>query len=63
MLLELAGYAAVWAVGVGCGYVVPSVGLIRSQGLAVSGCGSAELWTHSRTAPRRGCAEVCVYVR
>ena len=62
LLLELAGYAAVWAVGVRCGYVVPSVGLVRSQGLAVSGCGSAELWTHSRTAPRRGCAEVCVYV-
>ena len=26
--------------GVGCGYVVPSAGLVRSQGLAVSGCGS-----------------------
>ena len=40
LLLELAGLAAVWAVGVGCGYVVPSSGLVRSQGLAVSGCGS-----------------------
>ena len=40
LLLELAGKAAVWAVGVGCGYVVPSAGLVRSQGLAVSGCGS-----------------------
>ena len=29
-----------WAVPVGCGYVVPSTGLVRSQGLAVSGCGS-----------------------
>ena len=29
----------VWAVGVGCGYVVPSAGLVRSQRLAVSGCG------------------------
>ena len=26
--------------GVGCGYVAPSAGLVRSQGLAVSGCGS-----------------------
>ena len=26
--------------GVGCGYVVPSAGLVRSQGLAVSGSGS-----------------------
>ena len=26
--------------GVGCCYVVPSAGLVRSQGLAVSGCGS-----------------------
>ena len=26
--------------GVGCGYAVPSAGLVRSQGLAVSGCGS-----------------------
>ena len=26
--------------GVGCGYVVPSAGLVRSQGLAVWGCGS-----------------------
>ena len=26
--------------GVGCGYVVPSAGLARSQGLAVSVCGS-----------------------
>ena len=26
--------------GVGCGCVVPSAGLVRSQGLAVSGCGS-----------------------
>ena len=26
--------------GVGCGYVVPWAGLVRSQGLAVSGCGS-----------------------
>ena len=26
--------------GVGCGYVVPSAGLVRNQGLAVSGCGS-----------------------
>ena len=40
LLLELAGLAAVWAVGVGCRYVVPSAGLVRSQGLAVSGCGS-----------------------
>ena len=40
LLLELAGWAAVWAVGVDCGYVVPSAGLVRSQGLAVSGCGS-----------------------
>ena len=29
---------------VGCGYVVPSVGLVRSQRLAVSGCGSGLLW-------------------
>ena len=26
--------------GVGCGNVVPSAGLVRSHGLAVSGCGS-----------------------
>ena len=26
--------------GVGCGYVAPSAGLVRSQGLAVMGCGS-----------------------
>ena len=26
--------------GVGCGYVAPSAGLVRSQGLAVLGCGS-----------------------
>ena len=26
--------------GVGCGYVVPSAGVVRSQGLAVWGCGS-----------------------
>ena len=26
--------------GVGCGYVVASAGLVRSQGLAVLGCGS-----------------------
>ena len=26
--------------GVGCGYVVPSAGLVRSQELAVLGCGS-----------------------
>ena len=26
--------------GVGCGYVVPSAGLVRRQGLAVPGCGS-----------------------
>ena len=37
LLLEVTGYAAVWAVGVGCGYVVPWAGLVRSQGLAVSG--------------------------
>ena len=40
LLLVLAGYAVVWAVGVGCGNVAPSAGLVRSQGLAVSGCGS-----------------------
>ena len=40
LLLVLAGEAAVWAVGVGCGYVVPSAGPVRSQALAVSGCGS-----------------------
>ena len=48
--LELAGWAAVWAVGVGCGYVVPSAGLVRSQGLAVSGCGSGLIcvWVYAR---------------
>ena len=40
LLLVLAGWAAVWAVGVGCGYVAPPPGLVRSQGLAVTGCGS-----------------------
>ena len=40
LLLGLAVWAAVWAVGVGCGSVVPLAGLVRSQGLAVSGCGS-----------------------
>ena len=29
-----------WAAGVGCGKFVPSAGLVRSQGLSVSGCGS-----------------------
>ena len=29
-----------WAVGVGFGNVAPSAGLVRSQGLAVLGCGS-----------------------
>ena len=29
-----------WAVGVGGGYVTPSAGLVRSQGLAVMWCGS-----------------------
>ena len=31
---------AVWAVGVGCGYVAPSWDLVKSRGLAVLGCGS-----------------------
>ena len=26
--------------GVGCGYVAPSAGFVRSQGLEVTGCGS-----------------------
>ena len=34
--------------GVGCGYIAPSAGLVRSQGLAVMGCGSGlirvEVW-------------------
>ena len=36
--------------GVGCGYVVPSAGLVRSQGLAVSGCGSGliRVWVLAR---------------
>ena len=40
--------------GVGCGYVVPSAGLVRSQGLAVSGCGSGLIcvWV---LAPLGGC--------
>ena len=40
LLVVLAGYAGVWAAGGGCGYVAPSAGLIRSQGLEVTGCGS-----------------------
>ena len=40
LLLVFAGRAAVWAVAVGCGYLAPSAGLVRSQGLAVMGCGS-----------------------
>ena len=54
LLLELTGYATVWAVGVGCGYVVPSAGLVRSQGLAVSGCGFGLIcvWVLARL---RGC--------
>ena len=40
LLFVLAVYAAVWAAGVGCGYVAPSTGLVRSQELAVMGCGS-----------------------
>ena len=40
--------------GVGCGYVVPSAGLVRSQGLAVSGYGSGLIcaWV---LAPLGGC--------
>ena len=36
--------------GVGCGYVVPSAGPVRSQGLAVSGCGSGliRVWVLAR---------------
>ena len=36
--------------GVGCGYIVPSAGLVRSQGLAVSGCGSGLIcvWVFAR---------------
>ena len=36
--------------GVGCGYVVPPAGLVRSQGLAVSGCGSGSIcvWVLAR---------------
>ena len=43
-----------WALGVGFGYVVPSAGLVRSQGLAVSGCGSGLIlvWV---LAPLGGC--------
>ena len=39
-----------WAVGVGCGYVVPSAGLVGSQGLAVSGCDSGliRVWVLAR---------------
>ena len=40
LLLVLAGLVAVWAVSVGGGKVAPSAGLVRSQGLAVLGCGS-----------------------
>ena len=40
LLWVLAGEVVVWAVGVGCGYVAPSAGLVRSQGLAVFECGS-----------------------
>ena len=40
LLLVLAGLAAVWAVGVGCGNVAPSAGLVIRQWLAVLGCGS-----------------------
>ena len=39
-LLVLARLVALWAVGVGCDYVAPSLGLVRSQRLAVMGCGS-----------------------
>ena len=40
LLLVLAGQTAVWVVGVGCGYVAPLAGLLRSQGLEVTWCGS-----------------------
>ena len=40
LLWVLACYVVVWAVGVGCGYVASSAALVRSQGLAVLGCGS-----------------------
>ena len=47
--------------GVGCGYVVPSAGLVRSQGLAVSGCGSGLIcaWVLARLG---GCAGPGVWV-
>ena len=42
--------------GVGCGYVVPSAGLVRSQGLAVSGCGSGLIcaWVLARLGSLAG---------
>ena len=40
LLLVLAGQVAVWVVGVGCGNVAPSAGLVRGQGLVVLECGS-----------------------
>ena len=47
--------------GVGCGYVLPSAGLVRSQGLAVSGCGSGLIcaWFLARLG---GCAGPGVWV-
>ena len=46
-----------WAVGVGCGYVAPSAGLVRSQGLAVLGCGSA--WIRVRALAGAGGCDGC----
>ena len=40
--------------GVGCGYVAPSAGLVRSQGLAVLGCGSGWICVGA-LAGLRGC--------
>ena len=40
--------------GVGCGYVGPSAGLVRSQGLAVLGCGSGLICVGA-VARLRGC--------
>ena len=47
--------------GVGCGFGVPSAGLVRSQGLAVLGCGSGLIcaWVLARLG---GCVGPGVWV-
>ena len=46
-----------WAVDVGCGNVGPSAGLVRSQGLAVLGCGSG--WICVEAMARLGGCDGC----